>query len=94
MTDDELRQYLKPKTHWGALIGTGIAVAGAVWAGTEYLHSRASSDDTKTLQTDVFKVRLDQETIKGDVKAINIRVEEGFKQMNQKLDANEPRRRR
>lgn len=94
MTDDELRRFLKPKTHWGAVVGTAILVAGAVWGGTEYLHSRASSDDTKALQSDVFKVRLDQETVKGDIKAINVRLDEGFKSMGAKLDAQNDKRRR
>lgn len=93
MTDDEIKKFLRPRFPWGA-IGGAIGAAAAVWAATEFLHSRASSDETKALQTDVFKVRLDQETIKGDVKAISIRVEEGFKQMNQKLDASDTKRRR
>jgi hypothetical protein len=95
VTDDELKRFLKPKTHWGAVVGTAIVVAGAVWSGTTWLHTRASADDTKALQSDVFKVRLDQETVKGDVKAINVRLDEGFRAVNQKLDAiNEPKRRR
>jgi hypothetical protein len=91
MTDEELKRFLKPKTHWGAVVTVAIAVAGAVWGGTEYLHSRASSDDTKALQSDVFKVRLDQETLKGDVKAIGVRLES----IDKKLDvASDPKRRR
>lgn len=91
MTDDEVRRYLKPKQHWGALIASVILVGGTVWGVTEYLHSRASNDDTKALQSDVFKVRLDQETLKGDVKAIGVRLES----IDKKLDAaNEPRRRK
>lgn len=92
MTEGDLK---KPKSHWGAVVTVAIAVAGAVWGGTEYLHSRASNEDTKALQTDVFKVRLDQETAKGDIKAINVRLDEGFKTMNTKLDelSNQKRRR-
>jgi len=95
VTDDEIKHLLRPKSHWGALIGTAIAVAGAVWAGTSWLHSRASADEAKALQTDVFKVRLDQETVKGDIKTINVRLDEGFKTMNTKLDelSNQKRRR-
>jgi len=93
VTDEQIRDLIKPRTHWGAIIGTSIVVAGAIWGGTEFLHSRASSDDTKALQSDVFKVRLDQETVKGDVKAINIRLDEGFKSMNTKLDSLNGKRR-
>lgn len=94
MTDDDLRNFLKPRTHWGAIIGTSIVVAGAIWGATEFLHSRASADDTKALQSDVFKVRLDQETVKGDVKAINVRLDEGFKSIGAKLDAQNDQKRR
>ena len=94
MTDDQIKNLLKPKTHWGAVVTVAIAVAGAVWGGTEWLHSRASAEDTKTLQSDVFKVRLDQETAKGDIKAINVRLDEGFKTMNTKLDELSNQRRR
>lgn len=94
MTDDEIARLVRPKSHWGAVVTVAIAVAGAVWGGTEFLHSRASSDDTKNLQTDVFKVRLDQETMKGEMKAINVRLDEGFKSLGAKLDANDSKRRR
>lgn len=94
MTDDEIKAFLRPKSHLGAILGTALAVAGAVWGATTWLHSRASSEDTKALQKDVFNVRLDQETMKGDVRAINVRLDEGFKSLGAKLDANDPKRRR
>jgi hypothetical protein len=94
VTDDELRKYLKPKTHWGAVVTVAISVAGAVWGGTEYLHSRASEDETKSLQSDVFKVRLDMETVKGDQRAIKVQMDSEFKTMNGKLDDIGSRQRR
>lgn len=92
MTDEELRRFLKPKQHWGAVITVAILVAGTVWAGTEFLHSRASNDDTKKLQNDVFEVKLNVAVQAGDIKAIGVRLES----IDKKLDtaANEPKRRR
>jgi hypothetical protein len=92
VTDDEIRRMLKPKTHWGAIVTTAIAVAGAVWGVTQYLGDIPKRPEFQEVRTDVTRLRLDQETMKGDVKAINVRLEEGFKSMGQKLD--EPKRRR
>ncbi len=92
MTDAELKSYLKPKSHWGAIVTTVILVIGAVWASTEYLHSRASADEAKTLQSDLFKVRLDQAIMQGDMKAMHIEMSEGFKGLNGKVDSLDGRR--
>jgi hypothetical protein len=85
---------LRPKTNWVAMIGMALAVGGAVWGGTNYLHSRADVNEVKEVRRDAFQTRLDQETMKGDIKAINIRIEEGFKGLNGKVDAMIPPRRR
>jgi hypothetical protein len=95
VTDDELRHFLKPKTHWGAIITVAIAVGGTVWGITQYLGDIPKRPEFHEVSNDVTRLRLDQEVMKGDVKAINIRLEEGFKSMNQKLDStNDPKRRR
>lgn len=92
MTDEELRRFLKPRTHWGAIITTAIAVAGAVWGATQYLGDIPKRPEFQEVRKDVTSLRLDQETMKGDVKAINVRLEEGFKSINQKLDDAKRRR--
>ena len=70
MTDD-----LRPKSHLGAIIITALTVGGSVWAASEWLHNRASSDDVKTITNNSFQQRLDLEVIKGEMKAFNIRLE-------------------
>lgn len=94
MTDDELKSYLKPKTHWGAIVTTAIAVAGAVWGVTQYLGDIPKRPEFNEVRTDVTKLRLDQEVMKGDVKAINVRIEEGFRAVNTKLDSQNDNKRR
>ena len=86
MTDDELRNYLKPKHHWGTTITLAIGIGAAVWAVTSWLNSRADNTDVKALRNDTFQQRLDLETVKGDVKAINVRIDQGFKNTSDKLD--------
>src|SRR5678809_458622 len=86
MTDEEVRTYLRPRSHWKEIIGTAIAVAGAVWGSTAWLHSRASSEDTKALQNGVFKLRLGGGTMEGGLKALNVRIDEGFRAMGSKID--------
>jgi len=70
MTDE-----LRPKSHLGAIIITALTVGGSVWAASEWLHNRASSDDVKTITNNSFQQRLDLEVIKGEMKAFNIRLE-------------------
>lgn len=94
MTEDELRTYLKPKSHWGAIVTTAIAVAGAVWGVTQYLGDIPKRPEFDEVRRDVTHLRLDSETTKGDIKAINVRLEEGFKAMGAKLDSNDQKRRR
>lgn len=94
MTDEELRRFLKPKAHWGAIITVAVLAGGAVWASTEFLHSRASADDTKKLQNDVFEVKLNVAVQAGDMKAMHIEMSKGFEAIKEKLDSNEPKRRR
>ena len=95
MTDDDLKRYLKPKTHWGAIVTTAIAVGTTIWGITQYLGDIPKRPEFNEVSTNVTRLRLDQETVKGDVKAINVRLEEGFKSLNQKFDSqNDPKRRR
>lgn len=90
MTDD-----LKPRSHIGAVIGTAIAVGSAVWGATSWLNSRADKPAVEKIANDSFQNRLDMEVVKGEIKAINIRIEEGFKAVGARLDSqNEPRKKR
>jgi hypothetical protein len=93
MTDDEIRHFLKPRTHWGAIIGTAIAVGGAAWGGSAWLHSRAGTDDVKVLTNNSFQQRLDMESLKGDLKAIYIRLER-IERATDAQKPDEPKRRR
>lgn len=86
MTDAELQKYLKPRTHYGAMVTVALAVAGAVWGVTQYLGDIPKRPEFNETAKNVTQLRLDQETMKGDVKAINIRIDEGFKSMSGKLD--------
>jgi hypothetical protein len=94
MTDDEISRLLKPRTHWGAIIGTAIAVGGAVWGGSAWLHSRAGTDDVKALTNNSFQQRLDMEVFKGELKAINIRLERIEKATDAQQRSEERRERR
>lgn len=91
MTDD-----LRPRSHLGPVITTAIAVAGAVWGATTWLNKRADVDDVKKLTNDSFLHRLELETMKGEMKALNIRaerVEKGIDALKEKLEVNDRRRR-
>lgn len=94
MTDDEIKRFLRPRTHWGAIVTTAIAVAGAVWGVTQYLGDIPKRPEFNETAKNVTQLRLDQETVKGDIKAINVRLDEGFKSLGAKLDANDSKRRR
>lgn len=90
MTDD-----LRPKSHLLAIIGTAVAVGSAVWGSTTWLNGRADKPAVEKLANESFQQRLDAEVFKGELKAMNIRlerIEKGFDSLNEKLD--EPRRRR
>ncbi len=92
MTDAELKSYLKPKTHWGAIVTTALAVAAAVWGATQYLGDIPKRPEFNEVRVDSTHMRLDLETVKGDMKAMNIRIEEGFKGLNGKVDSLDGRR--
>jgi hypothetical protein len=70
LTDD-----LRPKSHLPAILTTAIAVGGAVWGGSAWLHSRAEKTDVTTLTNNTFLIRLEMEGMKGEQKASNIRLE-------------------
>lgn len=92
MSDD-----LKPKAApIMSIIATGIAVATAVWAGTTFLQTRADKGAVDKLAADSFLHRLELETVKGELKALNIRAErteKGVDELNRKMDRKERRER-
>jgi len=78
---------LRTRHDWKAIIGT-VAAAGAIaWAVVKWAATTPTRDEFEHVRNDVFNIRLDQETVKGEVKAINVRVEEGFRGVNTKLDS-------
>ncbi len=89
MTDD-----LKPRSHIGAVIGTAIAVGSAVWGATSWLNSRADKPAVEKIANDSFQNRLDMEVFKGELKAINIRLERIEKATDAQKSDNDNRRRR
>lgn len=89
MTDD-----LRPKSHLGTVLGTAVAVASAVWGATTWLNSRADKPAVEKIANDSFQNRLDMEVFKGELKAINIRLERIEKATDTpKSDNDHPRRR-
>lgn len=96
MTDDELRKYLRKENPFLRYVGVALAVGGSVWAASEWLHSRSSTQDVTRVQNNVFQIRLDQETMKGDLKALQlqIRVDEKLSRIDGKLDDLGKQRRR
>jgi len=69
MTDDEIRQILRPRHNWLGWIG-GIATALAVAiGGISYLSRLATRDELQRTRDDVVQVRLDQAVMKGDTQA-------------------------
>lgn len=93
MTDDEIRRYLKPKHNWLGIIGGLAGVAGTTWGASAWLHSRASTEDVKTLTNNSFRQQLDMEVFKGEFKAMNIRLERIEKAVDAQKSDNEKRRR-
>lgn len=92
MTDD-----LKPKAApVMSMIAAAIVVATAVWAGTTFLQTRADKGAVEKLAADSFLHRLELETMKGEMKTLNIRAErteKGIDAINAKLDRKERRER-
>lgn len=86
MTDDELKAYLKPRSHWGAIVTTAIAIGTTVWGITQYLGDIPKRPEFNEVRSDGTHMRLDMEVLKGDVKAVKVQLDEGFKNMNGKLD--------
>lgn len=88
---------LKPRSHVGPVIATAIAALSAAWGASSWLNNRADKPAVEKLANESFQHRLDLETIKGDMKAFNIRLERlerGVDILIQKSEANDNRRRR
>jgi len=98
LSDEDLKiaiRELKPRTNWGAIITTALAVAGAVWAATQYLGSTVKREELKPLQDDSFRVRIDITTINGRVERMEQsqqRVEKAVERVEGKLDDRPGRR--
>lgn len=87
---------LKPRSHLLSIIGTAIAVGTTVWGASAWLNNRAEKSSVEKVVNDSFSLRLDVETIKGDIKASNIRserMEKGIDELNKKMDRRERRER-
>lgn len=82
MSDD-----LRPRHDWKAIIGTVALCAGIAWGIAKWAARAPTREEFEHARNDVVQVRLDVETIKGDVKAINVRLDEGFRSVNTKLDS-------
>lgn len=95
MTDDEIKAFLKPRTHWGALITTALAVAGAVWGATQYLGDLAKRSEVSAIRDEAIRLRLDMATMSGRTERVELsqqRTEKAIERIEGKLD--DPKRRR
>lgn len=87
---------LRPKDHfWTKLAVALIGAAGLIWGALEWAATTPKRAEFTKVQDDVVRIRLDIVEIKGELKAANIRQDEGFRALGAKLDeAPRPRRRR
>ena len=95
MTDEQIRDLIKPRTHWGAILGTAIAVASAVWAATSWLQNRADKSAVDRVNDDLIRVRIELPTMNGKIERVEQsqnRMEKALERVEAKLET--PRRRR
>jgi len=95
VTDEQIRDLLKPRSHLGAILGTVITVAGAVWAGTTWLQSRADKTTVDRVNDDLIRVRIELPTMNGKIERVEQsqnRMEKALERVEAKLE--NPRRRR
>lgn len=94
MTDDEIKSFLKPRTHWGAVITTALAVAASVWGATQYLSDLAKRSEVGAIREEQIRMRLDMSTMSGRTERVELsqqRTEKAIERIEGKLD--EKRRR-
>ena len=97
--DDDLKiaiQQLRPRTNWAAIIATAVAVAGAVWTGTQYIGNTVKRDEIKPVTDDIMRIRLELPSMNGRIERVEQsqgRIEKTIDRVEGKIDDGNRKRR-
>lgn len=70
LSEDEIRRYLKPQTHWTAIVGPLLAIASVVGGGIWWAARAPDPADFKKTQSDIVEIRIDGASTKKDVQGL------------------------
>ncbi len=96
MTDDEVRQYLHPRTNWLAVGGFVLAVLGAAAGLGKWVFTAPTKDDYQGLDVRTKAIEVDHAILKANVEGLRndvTRQDVHLDSIDQKLDKLLERRR-
>ncbi len=70
MTDDEIRQHLKPHTNWLAVGGFAITLLGAAAAMGKWVFTAPTREDYESVRNKVTNVEQDHAVLKAGVEGM------------------------
>jgi|GEM_PF-4077371 len=70
LSEDEIRRYLRPQTHWTAIVGPILAIASVIGGGIWWAARSPDPADFKKSQNDIFEIRLNQSSTQKDVQGL------------------------
>lgn len=70
LSEDEMRRYLKPQTHWTAIAGPIIAIVTMVGGGIWWAARAPDPVKVERIQDDIVNIRLNAATTQKDVEGM------------------------
>lgn len=70
LSEDEIRRYLKPQTHWSAIVGPILAILSMIGGGIWWAARAPDPGKVDKIQNDVFDIRLNQASQQKDVQGL------------------------
>ena len=71
MTDEQIRDLLKPRHNWTAIVGTAIAVGGAVWAIVARLATTPTGEQFEKSNNRQWETQIKVDRIEGKVDRVS-----------------------
>lgn len=70
LSEDEIRRYLRPQTHWTSIVGPILAILSMVGGGIWWAARSPDPGKVDKIQNDVFDIRLNQASQQKDIQGL------------------------
>lgn len=89
MTDEQIRELLKPRHDWKAILGVVVGSAGIAWGIAKWAATTPSREEYNQTRDDIVRVRIELPTMTAKIQRVEesqSRIEKAVEQVSNKLD--------